>query len=138
MQLSTIKDFTTATAEIAVAEVVAKVQDGQLYAGEAYALAKLLETIAEGIRKNVPLHEDWQGRGATVKLGTTTSYDYSATARIAELEGQLKQIKAEAQRLAKANTTANGAVMLEGGEFVDVAPAKPTYSTRITVTLAKL
>ena len=142
--LAKITSFTTATANSAVADVVAKVQNGQMYAGEAFALAKLLETIAEGIRNGVPIHDDWQGNGASVKLGTTTRYDYSNTPEWVEIENAVKgakeaqkQIEAEAQRLAKIGM-AHGAILRVGdGEIITVSPAVATYSARVTVTLSK-
>jgi len=144
MELTKINNFTMATANSAVADVVAKVQDGQMYAGEAFALAKLLETIAEGIRNGVPIHEDYQGHGASVKLGTTTRYDYSGTAEWVAIESAVKgakeaqkQIEQEAQRLAKIGTAHGAIVRLGDGEIISVAPAIPTYSSRVTVTLSK-
>jgi hypothetical protein len=144
MELSKINSFTTATANQAVADIAAKVEGGTMYAGEAFALAKLLETIAEGIRKAVPLHEDWQGRGASVKLGSTTSYDYTNTPEWVAIENAVKgakeaqkQIEAEAQRLAKAGTGHGAIVRVGDGEIIEVAPAIATYSGRITVTLDK-
>ncbi len=143
LTLAKIETFTLATANSAVADIVAKVADGQLYAGEAYAFAALLEKIAKGIRKDVPISDNWQGRGATITLGNSVDYDYSSTpawcdleAKATEIKALQKQIEAEAQRLAKAGKP-KGAVLTEDGEAFEVLHPKVTRASKVTVTLQK-
>lgn len=134
--------FTTEAVASVVGQIASAVEDGNLYAGEAYAYAKTLEEVAKGIRKNVPATA-WQGRGATIAVSSMPKYDYSNTSawqalesQIAELREVQKQIEAEAQRIYKAGK-AKGAVLTEEGEAYEVLCPTVTHSERVTVSLSK-
>ncbi len=136
--------FTQQTADQLAEAVLSLWRDGQMYAGEALAIAKLFETVAKQIAEATKdTAQEWQGRGATVAITGRANYDYSTTPAWAQLQAQIeaikaqqKQIEQEAQRLAKAGH-GRGAIVDAEGEIIEVAPALATYSTVVTTKLSK-
>jgi hypothetical protein len=129
--------FTKATAANLVQSILHAVSDGKMHTGEALALCRLLKDVAEDVEKDLKRNaQDWSGRGASVKLSSGCTYDYSNTPAHVALTITVKQIEEEAKRLQKVGQP-RGIVADADGVVHEVFPATPKYNQRITVTLDK-